>query len=60
MVFVRGDPTAHVAALPGVAATLREGVPYRPADLLAEAEEAVFDVEGDPWMDQFRGHAAKA
>lgn len=60
MVFVHGGPTTRIPPMPGVAALLRAGVPYRPADLLAEAEKGVFDVEGDPWMDQFRAHAAKA
>jgi hypothetical protein len=58
MVLVRGDPTARLDPSPEVVATIRDGVLHRPADLLAPAGAGDSDVDGDPWMEQFRAHAA--
>jgi len=56
-VLVRGDPTRAVPAEPDIAAVYREGERFEPARLLADAEAGRFDLEGDPWTEQFRAHS---
>ena len=60
MAFVRGDPTVRLPREPEVVATIRDGTLYQHADLLAAARKAASDLEHDPWMAQFRAHAARA
>jgi hypothetical protein len=56
MVLVRGNPLDAIPSRPEIVMVIRDGVVYRPADLLA-AEGA--SLEDEPWAEQFRRHWEK-
>lgn len=49
LVVVRGNPVEHIPEKPEVVLVLRQGVAYRPADLLASAETATSTIPEEPW-----------
>ena len=53
MVFVKGNPLAAIPSRPEIAMIVRDGVVYRPEDLLAAEQESLAD---EPWATQFRRH----
>ena len=60
IVVVRGDPLTHIPASPDIALVIRQGVLYRPADLLATAEQATATLGEEPWGRQFALHHARS
>jgi imidazolonepropionase-like amidohydrolase len=59
MVFVRGDPLTRIPSRPDIALVVRAGVPYRPDDLLRDAEAAI-GLADEPWAVQFEAHWTRA
>ena len=53
MVLVRGNPLKLIPAQPDIVMVIRNGVVYRPEELLTAVEQSLAD---EPWADQFRRH----
>jgi len=56
MVMVRGNPLDAIPSRPDIATIVRNGVVYRPENLLAAEQETLMD---DPWAVQFKRHWEK-
>ena len=53
MVLVRGNPLERVPSRPDIVMTVRNGVVYRPEDLLPATQQSL---EDEPWAVQFQRH----
>ena len=56
LVLVRGNPTEQIPEKPDIVGVIRQGVAYRPDDLLAAAKTAISTLNEEPWGIQFRKH----
>ena len=53
MVLVRGDPLECIPSRPDIVLVVRDGVVYRPEDLLPTTQQSLDD---EPWAVQFKRH----